>query len=274
MRLEVMTVGLLRRAIALYLANAWRTDPPPAPALPASDDDPVTEALSALRDECRVTGGARVRCYTLRLGNPRYPFMKLVLQEHLVEDEFFLEVDTHDQMFELQGDEARQLEEVKRYNLDVKTRIEEAWSAAGLPTARDLKGLVATTPAPRAEGNGRRILVVDDDADIAQTLAMLLQARGYEVERLGDGMEAVERADASRHDLILMDNEMPRLSGFEACRVLKSRPETQAIPVLIATAGALTLAQLDDADGFLVKPFRAELLFSMLDHMLGRRGAG
>lgn len=274
MRLEVMTVGLLRRAIALYVQSAWRSEAPSAPALPGGDDDPVTEALAALRDETRLTGGARVRCYTLRLGNPRYPFMKLVLQEHLVEDEFFLEVDTHDQMFELQGDEARQLEEVKRYNLDVKARIEEAWSAAGLPTARHLKGLVATRPAPRGELNGKRILVVDDDADIAQTLALLLEARGYGVERLGDGMEAVEHADPARHDLILMDNEMPRLSGFEACRVLKSRPETAGIPVLIATAGALTLAQLDDADGFLVKPFRAELLFSMLDHMLGRRGAG
>jgi CheY-like chemotaxis protein len=52
--------------------------------------------------------------------------------------------------------------------------------------------------------------------------------------------------------------------------VLKSREETREIPVLIATAGSLTLQQLDAADGFMVKPFRAELLFSILEHMLGR----
>src|SRR5690606_37842692 len=133
---------------------------------------------------------------------------------------------------------------VKRYNLDVKARVEQAWSEAGLPTARDLKGLVPTVPAPRTTSTGRRILVVDDDEAIGATLALLLEARGYAVDRLRDGREAVEQADPRRHDLILMDNEMPRLSGFEACRVLKARDETKSIPVLIATAGALTLAQL------------------------------
>jgi hypothetical protein len=53
--------------------------------------------------------------------------------------------------------------------------------------------------------------------------------------------------------------------------VLKQRPDTARIPVLIATAGSLTLQQLDAADGFMVKPFRMELLFSILDHMLGRK---
>jgi CheY-like chemotaxis protein len=68
-----------------------------------------------------------------------------------------------------------------------------------------------------------------------------------------------------------MDNEMRDLNGFEACRVLKGRPATAKLPVLIATAGALTLSQLDAADGFMVKPFRIELLFSILEQMLGRR---
>jgi hypothetical protein len=53
--------------------------------------------------------------------------------------------------------------------------------------------------------------------------------------------------------------------------VLKSCERTRTLPVLIATAGSLTLRQLDAADGFLVKPFRMELLFSILEHMLGRR---
>ncbi|MHC4845295.1 MAG: response regulator, partial [Planctomycetota bacterium] len=205
--------------------------------------------------------------------HPGYPFMKLVLQEHLVEGEYFCEVDTHDEMFNVEeGGEANELRQLKRRNLEIKESVEDAWSRAGLPTAAHIKGLVETRPTKRAPPNGLRILLVDNDRDIAATLGLLLEARGYQVEILGDGREAVEQADSARHNLILMDNEMKDLNGFEACRVLKSRPETADIPVLIATAGSLTLQQLDAADGFMVKPFRMELLFSILDHLLGSKG--
>jgi CheY-like chemotaxis protein len=270
MRLEALTVGQLREVIKVYGKVAFEEASGELPVLEGEDSSPIRDALSLFLDESLREGELATHRYTLRLGNPRYPFMKLVLQEHLVEGEFFFEVDTHDQMFELAGDEAHKFARLKRYNLEVKQAVEEAWSHAGLPTAAHLKGLVETRPRPRVVANGKRILVVDDDADIAATLAMLLEARGFEVDVLSDGREAVEQADASRHDLILMDNEMRHLNGFEACRVLKSREETREIPVLIATAGSLTLQQLDAADGFMVKPFRAELLFSILEHMLGR----
>jgi CheY-like chemotaxis protein len=272
-RLEALTVGQLRRAVEVYAAIAWKDRPVPPVELPGRDDEPVAVALAALDDETLHAGEHTTRRHALRLGNPRYPFMKLVLQEHLVEDEFFFEVDTHDQMFgEVAcGDEAAALAEVKRYNLEVKEAVEHAWSEAGLPTAAQIKGLVATWPARRAPSNGRRVLLVDNDRDIAATLALLLEARGYEVTVLSDGTECVEQADPARHDLILMDNEMRDLNGFQACRMLKERSATAGIPVLIATAGVLTLEQLDAADGFMVKPFRMELLFSMLDHILGRR---
>jgi len=274
-----MTVGLLRRAIAVYAEVAWVGWPMPPVALDGNDDDPLEPLLVRLveagtvADETLRSGEIATRTFTLRLGNPRYPFMKLVLQEHLVEGLFFFSVDTHDQMFggeEAQGAEAIELQELKRANLELKERIERAWDAAGLPTAAHIKGLVDTWPTRPGAPNGRHILLVDNDRDIAGTLAVLLRARGYEVTVLEDGSEAVEQADPAIHDLILMDNEMKYLDGCQACRVLKSRPATAKIPVLIATAGALSLQQLDAADGFLVKPFRMELLFSILDHMLGR----
>lgn len=271
MRLEAMTVGQLRRAIAVYDAVVWGGTMPPV-ELPGRDDDPLAPVLSLLTDETLRTGEQATRRHALRLGNPRYPFMKLVLQEYLVEDEFFLGVDTHDRMFEgASPQEQIELDALRRSNLELKARVEAAWDAAGLPTAKHVKGLVAAWPARREPPNGRRILLVDNDRDIAATLALLLEARGYTVSVLHDGREAVEQADPERHDLILMDNEMQDLNGFEACRVLKSRPATARLPVLIATEGSLTLQQLDAADGFLVKPFRLELLFSMLDHVLGRQ---
>ncbi|MCB9899326.1 MAG: response regulator [Planctomycetes bacterium] len=265
-----MTVGLLREVIALYEREAYPEGAPAAREVPGADADPLESVLPAFNDESQCTSNTQVRRYTMRLGNARYPFMKIVLQEHLVEGEFFFEVDTHDQMFRLEGEEAAKFEPVRRYNADVRERVDAAWCAAHIPTAASLKGLVQTLPLPRARPNGRRILVVDDDAAIASTVALMLEARGYEVECLSDGLEAVDQADPARHDLILMDNDMVHLSGFEACHILKSREGTRDIPVLIATAGALTLRQLDDADGFLVKPFRIELLLSMLDHLLNR----
>ncbi|MGQ0551842.1 MAG: response regulator [Planctomycetota bacterium] len=273
MRLDAMTVGVLRRAVAIYAEVAWNgATGMKAFELPEDDKAPVGAVLTRLTDESLRSGDQATRRYTLRLGNPRYPFMKLVLQEHLVEDEFFLSVDTHDQMFSADAHTPEEeLKRLKHYNLGVREAVEAAWSREGLPTAKAIKGLVEGWPTRRAPPNGWRLLLVDNDENIAGTLALLLEARGYSVSILNDGREAVEQADPAKHDLILMDNEMEHLNGFEACRVLKSRPATARIPVLIATAGALTLQQLDAADGFMVKPYRMELLFSLLDHMLGRQ---
>ena len=274
MQIGQMSVGLLRQVIDCYLNEAFEDCDHPPVALPEDDGLPLSDALGCFADESREEG-AKVHRYVLRLGNARYPFMKLVLQEHLIEDEFFFGVDTHDGMFDSMlnsGDKVERaaLDGVKAYNADVKQRVEQAWRDHQLPTAAVLKGLVEMRPARRHESTGLGVLLVDDDVDIAETVSLLLRASGYEVEVQHDGMAAVEHADAERHDLILMDNEMPRLTGFEACRELKAREATKDIPVLIATAGKLTLQQLDAADGFLVKPFRIDLLLSMMDHLLSR----
>lgn len=271
MNLQDMSVRLLRQVIEVYDREAWGEAEHERLLLDAPDDEAVSYVLERFIDETRQSGRSTVHRYVLRLGNPRYPFMKLVLQEHLVQGEFFFEVDTHDGMFDLsESDDAASFNELRQYNLKLKGRIEQALADEDLPTSIVLRGLVETLPASRVEPNGITILLVDDDLSISATLATLLRGRGYAVELLHDGVDAVESADSRRHDLILMDNEMPQLNGFVACSVLKSKPETKDIPVLIATAGSLTLDQLDQADGFLVKPFRIELLLSMLDHMLGR----
>ena len=121
----------------------------------------------------------------------------------------------------------------------------------------------------RAEPRGQHLLVVDDDQDAAETLCMLLEARGFAVDRAGNGEEALQLADSSRHDLIIMDVEMPVLDGLTACRRLKDNEETRGIPILLATAGALDLRTVHPADAFLVKPFQAEILFSFMNHLLG-----
>jgi putative two-component system response regulator len=104
-----------------------------------------------------------------------------------------------------------------------------------------------------------RILVVDDNPFITSLLLQGLQAEGYRVTVAADGLEALARVQDARPDLILLDLELPHLSGDEVCRRLKRDPRTRLIPVVMVTAqGALQnrLAAWEyGADDFLTKPF-------------------
>jgi DNA-binding response OmpR family regulator len=111
-----------------------------------------------------------------------------------------------------------------------------------------------TLPAPQ------RILVVDDNPHIAALLQHSLSGEGYSVSVARDGLEALECVKRQAPDLILLDLELPYLSGDEVCRKLKGDPATQFIPVVMVTAQGEAqnkLAAWDyGADEFLSKPFR------------------
>jgi CheY-like chemotaxis protein len=94
----------------------------------------------------------------------------------------------------------------------------------------------AGTAAARDESARLRILVADDNADGADSLAMLLQADGYVVLTAPDGRRAVEVAEAFNPDVILMDVAMPNLDGIEATREIRSRPWGQDIRIIALTA--------------------------------------
>ena len=115
-----------------------------------------------------------------------------------------------------------------------------------------------------------RILVVDDEPAVRESLRRALQLEGYEVELAGDGEEALERLDGI--DAMLLDVSMPRLDGLEACRRLRSRGSS--LPVLMLTArdeGADRVAGLDaGADDYVVKPFALEELLARLRALLRR----
>ena len=82
----------------------------------------------------------------------------------------------------------------------------------------------------------RRILVADDNADSAASMALLLEILGNEVRTAFDGLHAVEVAAEFRPDVILMDIGMPRLDGYDACRRIREQPWGQDV-VLIALTG-------------------------------------
>ena len=127
----------------------------------------------------------------------------------------------------------------------------------------------------RAHNVPVKILVVDDEPAVRDSLRRALQLEGYEVELAGDGAEALDRVAAQNGiDAVVLDVSMPRLDGLEACRRL--RRDGNSLPVLMLTArDAVTdrVAGLDaGADDYVVKPFALEELLARLRALLRRLG--
>jgi CheY-like chemotaxis protein len=111
---------------------------------------------------------------------------------------------------------------------------------------------------PRAGGPGRRVLVVDDNRDGADSLAMMLRLTGNEVRTAHDGIEAIEVAEAFRPGAILMDVGMPRLNGYEATRRIRERPWGRSVTIIALTGwgqeGDRLQSREAGCNGHLVKP--------------------
>ena len=118
----------------------------------------------------------------------------------------------------------------------------------------------------------QRILVVDDYPDALEIWGLYLRAQGYEVETAEDGVTAVEQALRSIPDLIVLDLELPGITGFEAARRLRHSEETRRIP-LIAATGYSHVKQLDQArqsgfDSIIVKPCEPSVLVAEIERLL------
>jgi CheY-like chemotaxis protein len=118
---------------------------------------------------------------------------------------------------------------------------------------------------------GKCILIADDEESMRKVLAQRLAFWGYTVISAKDGQEAVELAKTRRPDLILLDIMMPVLDGLEACRQLKTTPETQRIPVVFVTAKASkdvpVRARQVGADGLLQKPYDFDELSQVIQRL-------
>jgi two-component system, OmpR family, response regulator MprA len=123
-----------------------------------------------------------------------------------------------------------------------------------------------------------KILVVDDERTIRESLRRALTLEGYEVELAGDGEEALARLNGrgSAIDAVVLDVLMPRLGGLDTCRRL--RVEGNRVPVLMLTARDQIedrVAGLDaGADDYVVKPFALEELLARVRALLRRSGTG
>jgi len=118
----------------------------------------------------------------------------------------------------------------------------------------------------------KHILIVDDYADALDIWALYLRTLGYRVSTAADGAEAIAQAERLLPDLIVLDLELPRVSGFDVAKRLRANPETQFIP-LIAATGYSHVTQLDRAreagfDQIVIKPCDPDMLVEEIERLL------
>jgi CheY-like chemotaxis protein len=270
MRLEDLRPELVQRAISLFLDEAYGGSAGKARDRKIPPDASPAQILAQFEDETKRDRNARCHRHTLRLGNRNYPFMKMVIQEHLVADEYCFGVDTHDDMeIKPSYPDYDAWMALREFNRETKERIEAAWARAGIPTYATIRRLVLDRDTGPRPARSELILVVDDERDIADTVESLLVSRGYRVAKVHDGLAALREAIARTPDLIILDYELPELDGLQVIERLRAREDTKAIPILLATAGVLELDENRRANGFLVKPFQEDTLYVLVEKLLG-----
>lgn len=116
------------------------------------------------------------------------------------------------------------------------------------------------------------ILVADDVPDTVQLIQDVLVIHGYQVVTARNGLEAMERVRAEMPDLLILDITMPKMNGFEVCRLVKADPNTSHIPVLILSALEEVRHRVKGlelgADDYLIKPFRPDELIARVEARL------
>lgn len=107
----------------------------------------------------------------------------------------------------------------------------------------------------------RKILIVDDEADVLEVVEMLLISENYEVYKARDGKEALDILKNITPDLVILDIMMPEIDGVEVCRRMRKIEKMQEIPIVMFSAKLSAVDKKESfdagADGFITKPFNA-----------------
>jgi DNA-binding response OmpR family regulator len=118
-----------------------------------------------------------------------------------------------------------------------------------------------------------RVLVVEDEQDLANALAQRLTREGYSVDVAYDGVEALSKSDLNEYDIVLLDLNLPEIDGIEVCRQIRKSRSTVGIIILTArvTHAERMLGLNEGADDYVVKPFHFGELLARIRAVL-RRG--
>ena len=122
--------------------------------------------------------------------------------------------------------------------------------------------------------NPKKILVVDDEVDLLETIRFPLEIEGYNVLVAYNGEEALNQARKENPDLILLDLMLPKLDGYKVCRLLKFDERYKHIPILMLTAKTQekdkVLGMETGADEYITKPFDMDHLLKKVKEYLNR----
>ncbi|MFA5090854.1 MAG: response regulator [Candidatus Omnitrophota bacterium] len=119
----------------------------------------------------------------------------------------------------------------------------------------------------------KKILLVEDESDLAYTIKIRLENSSYDVVTCGDGYDALKKAKEEKPDLIILDVMLPKIDGYKVCRMLKFDDKYKHIPIIIFTSRAddasRKIADEVKADSYITKPFEPETLLSAIKGFIG-----
>jgi len=118
------------------------------------------------------------------------------------------------------------------------------------------------------ENNKKKILIVDDEPDIVETLKFLVESEGFESITALDGEEALRKAKEEAPDIIILDVMLPKINGYKVCRLLKFDSKYKHMPILMVTARSQEedkiIGEETGADEYITKPFDLDNLLEKI----------
>src|SRR3989338_9714442 len=126
-----------------------------------------------------------------------------------------------------------------------------------------------------SQAHKRKILIVDDDKNIIETLKTRLETNGYRIVTASNGLEGLDKANAEKPDLIILNVMMPQLDGIMTTLRLKGMAETKTTPIIIMTGikerDNMVLARHVGASDYITKPFESAELLKKIDKLLSAK---
>ena len=270
MKLADVTAGFLCQAVAIYAREAYGEDWPQAVKKAAAmKGRTFRQVLRKMTDESYEDH----RRYILRLGNPNYPCMKLAFEELLYDGEFFLVVDTHDDLdLDTSFPGYEDWQELRRYNRELKRKIERAWVGAGLPTIEEVRDLAAEDAERSEESRGSRVILALDDPTEGEAVALALRSHGYDVYRVRDPDDLVKEVRRRRPDLVLVGHLLAGHSGRRIAGTLdgirRRYRRRRAFRLVLGLPRWDMREKPEEVDAVLPEPFDRSRLFRALDELL------
>lgn len=123
----------------------------------------------------------------------------------------------------------------------------------------------------------RKILLVEDEVDIRKTLEIILTREGFGVDFACDGLEAMQKLEKEKFDLIILDLMLPKWDGFKICKTMKQHKLYKDVPVIVLTA----MAQEEDrqrclaygVEEYIKKPFDPDFLIKRIKELLEKKSS-